>query len=187
MFEQKPHTIVPSIVQRSMLRWWESCRGSRIAPAQSDIDPEHFARNWHDVALYDVVRTDAALRYRIRFQGTSIAVSHGGWVGRHLDETVPAALQPSVIAAYDAAVRLKSPIYTERHAADANGVPVTFERLLLPFSSDGVEIDRLLVHVHMFCPEGRYERTGVFGVAMTYQTHSVQAALTMAPSLAGSG
>lgn len=179
MFEPKPHTVVHSIVQRSLLKWWDDRRGGRIAPARSEIDPHRLARYWDDIAMYEVVRLSGRTRYRFRVHGRGISVAEGAdYQGRYLDEALPADMQGSILAAYDAILALKCAIYTVRPAVDANGVAVRFERLLLPFSADGAAIGDILTHIQTFCPEGRYERQRLFEAGLTYKEHTLTAALT---------
>ena len=178
MFEPKPHTIVHSIVQRSLLKWWEDQRAGRIAPARSEIDPHQLARYWNDVAMYEVVRLGRQARYRFRFHGNGISLADGAdFRGRFLDEALPEAMQRSILAAYNAILSLKCPIYTVRPAVDANGVALRFERLLLPFSARGDTVDDVLTHIQMFCPEGRYQRQRLFESGLTYKDHTVRAAI----------
>jgi hypothetical protein len=183
MFEPKPHTVVHSIVQRSLLKWWDDQRRGRIAPARGEIDPHRLAPYWDDIAMYEVVRLSDRTRYRFRVHGKGISLADGAdYQGRYLDEALPADMQGSILAAYDAILALHCALYTVRPAVDANGIAVRFERLLLPFSQDGKAISDILTHIQMFCPEGRYERRKLFEAGLTYKEHTFKAALTIAPA-----
>ena len=178
-FEPHPNTVIQSIVQRSLLKWWNDQRARRMAPARSEIDPYKVVRCWNDVAMYEVVRGKEGSRYRFRWHGEGISLADGAdYRGRYLDEALPEAMRPSILAAYDAILRLKCPLYTVRPAVDANGIALRFERLLLPFSSDGRQVDDVLTHIHMFCPQGGYERRRLFEASLTFKDHTVRAALS---------
>ena len=129
--------------------------------------------------MYQVVRRPDGNRYRFRWHGEGISLADGAdYRGRYLDEAVPEGVGANILAAYDAILQLKCPLYTVRPAVDANGIALRFERLLLPFSSDGEEVDDVLTHIQMFCPQGRYERRHVFESGTTYKDHTIRAALT---------
>ena len=184
MFEPKPRTIVHSIVQRSLLKWWEDQRAERIAPARAEIDAYQLARYRDDVAMYEVVRLAGQTRFRFRFHGRGISLADGAdYSGRFLDQALPEEMQRSILAAYHAVLTLRCPIYTVRPTVDANGVPVKFERLLLPFSARGETVDDILTHIQTFCPEGRYERQRLFEASLAYKDHTVRAAIAP-PALA---
>jgi len=183
MFQPKPHTIVHSIAQRALLKWWQDQRAGRVAPRRSEIDPHRLARHWNDIAVYEVVRQGRRPRYRFRCHGQGISLADGAdYCGRYLDQALPPAMWARIGAAYDAILELKCPLYTVRPALDAKGTQVRFERLMLPFSSDGEQIGDVLTHIEMFCPAGRYERQRLFEASLVYRDYTVEAALVPAPA-----
>ncbi len=58
---------------------------------------------------------------------------------------------------YEAAVESGQPVYIILNTPDRNGRLVHYERLVLPFSSDGVAVDRLMISVEMLSEEGAFE------------------------------
>ena len=60
-------------------------------------------------------------------------------------------------AAYRHVAGTAQPVYTVAQTRDRAGKPVDFERLLLPFSRDGAETDRILSALEWVSIEGGFE------------------------------
>ena len=75
--------------------------------------------------------------------------------GRYLDEIVDAerlrSIEPPLLASIDT----RRPVYTVAAVSDVGGVPVTYERLVLPFGA-GNTVQQLLVSLKSISIEGRF-------------------------------
>jgi hypothetical protein len=179
-FDPRPYTVVKSIAQRGLLKWWSRPERNGRLPSRADAGDEELARLTQDLALYQVQHEDGRLRYKCLHHGTGLRTIDGGdLTGRHLDEFFPEPLRTSALAAYQATVTMACPIYTLRNAVDADQVPVTFERLRLPLS-EGERIDHLLTHVEIFCEGGRYQRDDLLRAGLSMHDYAVTAAISMA-------
>ena len=179
-FDPRPYTVVKSVAQRGLLKWWSRPERKGRLPARADADDEELARLTQDLALYQVQHDDGRLRYRCLRHGEGLRPIDGGdLTGRYLDEFFPEPLRTSALAAYDATVTLACPIYTLRNAVDAHQVPVTFERIRLPLSQ-GDRVDHLLTHVEIFCEGGRYQRNDLLKAGLSMHDYAVTAAISMA-------
>ena len=179
-FDPRPYTVVKSIAQRGLLKWWSRPERKGRLPSRADADSEELARLAQDLALYEVQHEGERRRYKCLRHGTSLRPIDGGdLTGRYLDEFFPEPLRASALAAYDATVTMACPIYTLRNAIDADRVPVTFERLRLPLS-EGERIDHLLTHVEIFCEDGRYQRDDLLRAGLSIHDYAVTAAISMA-------
>ena len=179
-FDPKPYTVVKSIAQRGLLKWWSRAERRGRLPSRADAEDEELARLAQDLALYEVQHEGDRLRYKCLRHGTGLRPIDGGdLTGRYLDEFFPEPLRTSALTAYDATVTLACPIYTLRNAIDAHQVPVTFERIRLPLS-DGDRIDHLLTHVEIFCEVGRYQRDELLKAGLSMHDYAVTAAISMA-------
>ncbi len=177
-FDPRPYTIVKSIAQRGLLKWW-SRPGRTGIRSRTEAEGEELSRLARDLALYEVQHQDGALRYRCLRHGEGLRPLDGGdLTGRYLNEFFPEPIRQTALAAYDATVTTACPIYTLRHAIDADGVPVTFERIRLPLSHDGAHIDHLLTHVEIFCEDGRYQRENLLKAGMAMHDYVVTAAIS---------
>jgi hypothetical protein len=177
-FDPKPFTIVKSVAQRGLLKWWSG--GKRLPSRAACEGDEDLARLRPDIALYAVEHRNGALRYKCLHHGQRLRPIDGAdLAGLYLDEFFPDPIRAAALAAYDATVRMACPIYTVRNAIDAAQVPVMFERLRLPLSDDGERIDHLLTHVEIFCEDGRYERQNLLLAGVTMADYAVTAAISM--------
>ena len=146
-FDPRPYTVVKSIAQLGLLKWWSRPERKGRLPSRADSDDEELARLTQDLALYQVRHEEGRLRYKCLRHGSGLRPIDGGdLTGRYLDEFFPEPLRTSALAAYDATVTMACPIYTLRNAVDARHVPVTFERIRLPLS-EGDRIDHLLTRL----------------------------------------
>ena len=178
-FDPKPYTIVKSIAQRGLLKWWSRPGRDGRLPSRAEAGGEELARLAQDLTLYEVQHRDGALRYRCLRHGEGLRPLDGAdLTGRYLDEFFPAPIRQVALAAYDATVTMACPIYTQRHAIDAQGVPVTFERIRLPLSHDGARIDHLITHVEIFCEDGRYQRENLLTAGVSMHDYVVRAAIS---------
>ncbi|MBI3505292.1 MAG: PAS domain-containing protein [Proteobacteria bacterium] len=130
-----------------ILDWYHARRGTRAMPGRADFVPEELSRWWRDMVLLSIQPgSDPAIpRYRFEFQGLKPAEYDGGdYTGRHLDEALPARIYGFTAAVYRELAVRRVPLYTLRHVVGKDGFPVVFERLLLPLSSDGTNVDRMI-------------------------------------------
>jgi hypothetical protein len=65
------------------------------------------------------------------------------------------------LAPYRRAIEHGCPVYTIHDLNDRDGRLIHFERLLLPFSSDGESVDRVLASFEFICVDGAFESSGL--------------------------
>ena len=180
-FDPKPFTIVKSVAQRGLLKWWNDPHRKGKLPSLADCDTEDLARLKADIALYRVERADERLRFKCLKHGVNLRPIDGqDLTGLYQDAFLPEEVKATALAAYDATVTMGCPIYTLRNAVDAEGVPVTFERLRVPLSEGGREIDHLLTHIEIFCEDGRYQRNDLLKAGVSMGEYVVTAAISFA-------
>jgi len=179
-FDLRPFTIVKSVAQRGLLKWWSDPRRKGRLPARADCAAEELTRLQPDMALYQVQHEDGRLRYKCLSHGISLRPIDGAdLTGRYLDEFFVGPIKENALAAYDATVAMACPIYTARNAVDAHQVPVTFERIRFPLSERGEDVDHLLTHVEIFCEDGRYQRENLLLAGLSVRDYAVTAAISM--------
>jgi hypothetical protein len=153
----------PDIVRSSHQVWlldhWNSLRGDAPLPNWQDLCLEGVAVPLDDLSYTRVVGLDGASRYQIQFHGARIAEAYGriNCVGKFLDELLPAAYRDSALSTYHQVVNGKLPVYTVSDLRDCSGRIVHYERLLLPFSVDGLNVERILASLETVSPEGAFE------------------------------
>jgi hypothetical protein len=125
-----------------LLDFWQRKRAGRLMPARADVDVLEL-RPWLGyVHLVEVVEGGADFLHRI--YGTEIAVAFGiDLTGKRLG-AVPAAARDAVRRSYCAACQSRSPLFLAEDPL-LNSSLERVESLILPLSSDGVVVDRLLI------------------------------------------
>ncbi len=127
------------------LDYWKSKKGTRIAPARTDIDPVDIPRILPRVMLADV-ETNAAgqIDFSYRLSGTGIRNVHG------YDPTSfrPSSLTPPLYgqlihAHYRAAVETRQPL-AHVIVMVTNKKQRSYARIILPLSADGETINMLM-------------------------------------------
>jgi hypothetical protein len=158
-FASSPAEIVRSVNQRWLLKRWREIAASNPLPLWSALPSEEIESQLEELTFLDVVATATGLRFVIRYHGRRIAQAYGeGCRSRYLDEIMAPALRDRSLAAYDRAVRSRLPVYTVVETSDVNARPVSFERLILPFSDDGVAVSRIVASLEMVSVAGAFER-----------------------------
>ena len=158
-FMQSGPEIVRSDQQRWLLDYWASQRRSGALPIWRGLDTGDVAVPLDNLAWLDVESVDSEPRFRTRFHGARLSEALGpvGGEGKLIDDFLPPPYLGSAIATYREAVRSKGPVYTVSDMRDPAGRIVHHERLLLPFSTDGQEADRILASIEAASPEGPFE------------------------------
>jgi len=155
--------VVRSINQRWLLSYWNRQRGDALLPIWQGLDAEELARISDTLTFQDVVATDSGPRFLIRFHGARIGEAYGAnCQGKYLDEILPEAFRQPALATYYHVIATKQPVYAIADTRDRHGRLVHYERLLLPFSRDGIEADRILASLETVSPEGAFENRDIF-------------------------
>ena len=158
-FMQSGPEIVRSDHQRWLLDYWASNRNAGSPPIWRGLNSNDFAIPLDYLAWMEVVEEDGAARFLMRFHGRRLAVALGSIEGvdKFIDDFLPPSYLGSAIATYREVVRSRGPVYTVSDMRDPTGRIVHQERLLLPFSTDGARVDRILVSIEVRSPEGPLE------------------------------
>jgi hypothetical protein len=125
---------------RNLLTFWETRRGERAMPAREALDPL-VLREWLGHLMLIEAVDDGQFRYRV--YGTGLAE----YLGRDLTGKTTAVLRSDVRAVvcqeYATVCRTARPLLV-MHTRRIREQPTPLEKLILPFSSDGRTVDRLL-------------------------------------------
>lgn len=154
--------IIRSSSQSRLLSYWDRLRGANALPKWEGFEAEELTAMAESLSIQDVIGTDGSARFLIRFHGKRIAEAYGSFCqGKHLDEVLPPLYRDAALATYHRVLKTKLPVYTIADTRDRDGRIVHYERLLLPFSHDGVAIDRILASLETVSPEGAFDNRDV--------------------------
>jgi hypothetical protein len=125
-----------------LLAYWRAKKGDRTFPSRADIDPLEFTRALPRVMMVEVSYDPLEFRYRVA--GTGLFAMHGqeltGKLARELDPPEFGAL---IHRHYTEVIERRAPIL---HLIEltVNHLATSYARIILPLSSDGQTIDRLM-------------------------------------------
>jgi hypothetical protein len=127
---------------KQLLEYWREKKGDRMAPMRAEIDPAEIKALLPYVGMVDVER--APLRFRYRLAGSDIARGYGREItGHYLDEMDLNGHEHQITQEYTRAADSAEPSCTTWEYLRKDGRNVRYERLVLPLSSDGRQIDML--------------------------------------------
>lgn len=154
--------VVESINQRWLLGQWKRLCNGNALPIWQQLPVEELKPMVDTLMFCDHVPDAGGDRFLIRYIGARIALTYGGnFQDRYLDEALPKVWRENALTTYRQAIRSKLPVYNAVDTRDRDGRMVHLERLLLPFSRDGVVADRILSSIEAVSVEGRFEQANL--------------------------
>jgi hypothetical protein len=134
----------PDLVQ--FYDYSSALRGDRSMPSRKDVDPLEIApAHLPNLMLIEVFHDPR--RYRYRFVGTNVVEASGkNRTGRYFDDVNFFKIHPLVMQQYDQVVDAGQPLYSLEPFTNLHtGTNYDVDRLLLPLSTDGKQVDMLMV------------------------------------------
>jgi hypothetical protein len=151
--------VVQSINQRWLLNQWKHLRNGHAVPIWKHLPIDDLKRMQETVMFCELVPDSNGGRFLIRYLGERIAMSYGGdFQGWYLDEALPQTWRENALATYWKAIDSKQPVYNAVDTRDRDGRMVHMERLLLPFSRNGIAADGILASIETVSLEGKFEQ-----------------------------
>jgi hypothetical protein len=133
----------------AMYHYWRSKCRDKDMPSRADIHPSEMKDFLPHTMLIDVVATtETERRFRMRLVGTHIVDGFGQEVtGKFIDEINTGGQMESLLEACMKSVQEKAPVYLSGVMVQQTpaGTRFSFERLGAPLSSDGQNVDMLLI------------------------------------------
>lgn len=161
-FESVGPSAVRAIRQREFLKEWIRlyARYGRLPPV-NEFEPARIGDEMPDLMIYDVEYIDNEPRYRVTHEGRRLIDAYGiTGKGQHLHITISPALWIYLEPIYRQCVSVALPVYSAFHVTDAEGRKVDYERLLLPFGTDGV-VRNMIASIKAISEDGRFTNTGL--------------------------
>lgn len=131
---------------RAIARYWESIRPARGLPGRQHFDPVAIPKLLANIRLVDVIGRPP--RFRIRLTGTRLTEIFGASdTGRWLDEIFPDFAQTETFANYVRLCDTRSPNWRiGKCELLGRKEYVQYERVQLPFATDGKYVDMILIY-----------------------------------------
>ncbi|MFT4117261.1 hypothetical protein [Bradyrhizobium sp.] len=157
-FSSAAPSVVKSIKQRDLLNTWLRLYArQQTAPAIWEYQPTRLEEELSDLIYYTVDTSVSPPRLIIQSEGTRISRAYGHTgKGASLEEYIGAQLVPFVMPVYYECVARGLPVYSIADVDDIYGRVVAYERLLLPFLTDG-KVCHIIASLKTFCEDGGFE------------------------------
>ena len=162
-FEGASRSVIRSVRQGDLFNaWLRVYRRERAMPLIHQFEPERLSEEKPDLMYYDVVRNGDSYRYLIQHSGRNLMKAFGtdNTEGKHLDEFLDTERLDFMTPAFVACIDARRPVYTISAVWDVNGIPVSYERLALPFGAND-RVQQLIVSLKTISIEGRFETTNL--------------------------
>jgi hypothetical protein len=178
-FETAQASIVRSIRQRDLLgAWLRLYRREQALPLLQQYQPDNLHEEMADLMYYEV-RNDGGFRFLILHGGANLIRAFGTTEqpeGRFVDDLVGAERAQFIVPYLLPAIDARCPVYTVSTVFDVGGVPVSYERLVLPFGTDD-GVQHLIVSLKTISIEGRFETRDLMRADHNDPTYSVCAVI----------
>lgn len=157
-FASAAPAVVKSIRQRDLLNTWLRLYArEQTAPAIGGYQPARLEEELSDLIYYTVEISAPTPRLIIQSEGTRISRAYGHTgKGVSLDQYIGPRLVPFVMPVYYECVERGLPVYSVSDVEDIYGRVVAYERLLLPFQTDG-KVRHVIASLKTFCEDGGFE------------------------------
>jgi len=133
-------------LRRLLLDWKDWC-GDRRMPARSDFRPESLGYMLGRLMLLDVEKADGVEQPRLRFRlvGSDVVQQRGfDLTGRLLEEHPDPAFAATAPGIYGQVIAARQPLWISLNRVSNIGLAYRFDALILPLSSDGETVDKVL-------------------------------------------
>ena len=127
----------------AVFSYWSGKKGARPMPARRDIDPLELGPGiLPHLMLVDV---EPGPRFRYRLFGTVVS-DHFGMdaTGRYIDEVMVGQYKDFILGLYGDMIAQKKPVYSTSIYGPAVNRNMSTQRLMLPLSSSGDDVDMVL-------------------------------------------
>jgi hypothetical protein len=127
---------------RRLYEYWAAKRGGREFPSRADLDPVEFPWLLGNVLLVDVPPGGG---FRVRLHGANLAARAGfDMTGKSMDDYPDPEYAKVALRSFRTVVETRRPLVSVNERIIA-GRAYGYETVMLPLSSDGAQVDMLLV------------------------------------------
>jgi hypothetical protein len=149
-WEFKDLALAKSVAILAATAYWRSKATATGLPSRSQLDPLEMRQFLAKILIVDI---ETGGDFIFRLCGTEISAANGrDLTGQRASQENLGASLPQFIDAYQRAIRDRQPIFFIGHMWWQDRAYVAFEQAVLPLSSDGSTIDKLLCVVDFEVP-----------------------------------
>jgi hypothetical protein len=137
-----------SVHVASFYRHWDAKRRGRKMPSRADFDPLEMKEWLPGIILVDVEHNPRKLTYRL-VGSRSVALRQSDVTGRTVEEGYHGPTLGEVLENYRLVVDEQLLVYDHDGTNSRSGLMRDSETLMLPLSSDGVTVDKVIVYLEI--------------------------------------
>lgn len=132
----------------SFYRHWDGKRQGRKMPSRADFDPIEMKEWLSGIILVDVEHNPRRLTYRL-VGSRSVALRQSDVTGKTVEEGYHGLTLAEVLENYRLVVDEQVLVYDYDATNSRSGLMRDSETLMLPLSSDGVTVDKVIVYLEI--------------------------------------
>lgn len=132
-------------VNTRLKAYWESKRGTRPYPAESDINPEGLKDVWDSAFLIQVVDEGEHVKLRYAYMGSELIETFGDdLTGRDVYDALLSTDSDPIVKELFTVIETKQPLIQDAEFENVQRVVIKFRRGLFPLGPDDQTIDYIL-------------------------------------------
>lgn len=135
-----------SVHVASFYRHWDERRRGRKMPSRADFDPLEMKEWLPGIILVDVAHNPRRLIYRL-VGSRSVALRQNDVTGKTVEEGFHGSTLSDVLENYRLVIDEQMLVYDYGGTSSRSGLMRDSETLMLPLSSDGVTVDKVIVYL----------------------------------------
>ena len=154
---------IPHQQLHDLHEFWHGRLNHRRMPDRADFMPEEFRPWFGHIGIVIAEKPEYHSRYprwRVVLSGLEVTAYDGAdWTGQLLDEAVPEHARGEILAPYDRLVDRQSPVYWQVDSKIGAKTTLKYHRLLLPVTSGGHTIAKVIVGIYADPPRQPRQKT----------------------------
>lgn len=128
--------------------YWDEKRGDRAMPSRADLDPIEMKRWLPGIIIVDVLENPRRLVYRL-VGSRSVALRQADVTGKTVAEAYHGTSLGDVLENYRLVIDEHRVVYDAEQKPSGSGLLKDSETLLLPLSSDGIKVDKVIIYLEV--------------------------------------
>lgn len=143
--------MIRCVQQLGMVKLWERLKGTADLPDVASVDGSDLDRLREKLMVLDVSRKDGEPQFLVAFHGSDYKrINSGIGVGSLLQDVMPAAVRDSGLRSYLQVLDQRLPGFAVMRVKSEAGEALSYERLLLPFTRGGQEVEQIYCVLTLF-------------------------------------
>ncbi|MEH6526511.1 MAG: PAS domain-containing protein [Sneathiella sp.] len=137
---------IKSMELEDLLNYWKEIKEDQNLPLREQFNPAAVPQCLKYIVLLDV--KEQTPKYFIRLAGSAVNPAYLEPItGRYLEQILSQKDLDEILPQYEHTVQFRVPTYMHGSADVRANIRLKYERLILPASSDGSSVDKLIVGI----------------------------------------